>query len=209
MQLPHRLLGSVLDGIRGKKEKGKIKDKDWIEILEATKGCLRPHLNTFANTPLGHVRLWGSGRTETLETDLQGISRVWEGAINLSTPGFWTEPHSSGKKMSGTEVMTFWGITRKGDWALVKLRAQVYVEGKTADGKEFRRHKAIELNSAKVSDVREICKESERDLFGIFDSLYLATYSWSKRREELARDAMAFHDSMEALHQIITSCQER
>ncbi len=168
MQLPESVLSRVLDSVRGKKGKAEIKDDDWAGILENTRLHLKPHFNTFANTPLGHVRLWGSRQSATLESDLEGVTYGLEGCFQLSTLGFWTEPRSSGNK-SGTEIQKFWGITRKGDWALVKVRVQLYTRGKNPKGEKYRRHKALELVCAEISDPREIREECEQDFLAVLD----------------------------------------
>jgi len=210
MLLPGGLLDSVLNGI-SKKGKRTIKNEDWVEILDDTRGCLKPHLNTFANTPLGHISLWGNKNRQTIESDLRNIP-IKAAAFPLSTPGFWAENYHNcsdvkllkDSKTSG--ITTFWGITRKGDWAIVRLAVQKVVFEETKDG-DFMRYKAVDVYDARTSSPCEISKECERDFFGIFDTLFLATYSWSTRREELARSAKGVHDSIEAIHQILRTCE--
>jgi hypothetical protein len=196
------LMNRVVFAIQNAKGK-EIRGKDWIIILEDLKDCLNPYLSTFANTPLGHIRLWGGGGDcrETLETDLRGVAYNASN-LALSTQGFWTEPRGGGNQKE-TDILHFWGITRKGDWILVKILAQMNVQGKDKDGKDFYRHKAVEVKHAQKSDLSEICKECKHTHANIFDSLYLAVFSWANRREELATQASRFHCGLQALHELI------
>lgn len=197
MHFPGNLMNIVVNAIKKSPDKKGLTDKDWKEILEETVYCLDPHLSTFANTPLGHVRLWGSGDRSMIETDL--AETEYNSELPLSTPGFWTEPH--GKTLDGPNNIVFWGLTRKHKWAVVQVVAQT-IRGKDFRDKEFRRHKAISIN-AKECAVEEIKAVCGYDFFNIWDSLYLAIDSWASKREDIARAARSFNTGIAGINQII------
>ena len=208
MLLPDGLLKLVLKVIKNKGITSNFEGEDWREILEETKRRLKPNLSTFANTPLGHVSLFGVMDRQPIEKDLCDVPKKQDN-FPLSTPGYWAENYSlcanvSLPKESDIGTSTFWGITKKGNWAIVELRVQKLVFW-DAKRKEGARYKALEINFARNSDLREIKEKCERSYSNIWDSIVVAVHGWAKRREELAKEAISFHERMEALNQIITS----
>ena len=208
MLLPNRLLNTVLRGIKNDGITVNFVNNDWIAILEEMKNCLKSNLSTFANTPLGHVSLFGAKDRQPIKKDLLDVPSD-PNNFSLSTPGFWAENYSFCAnvvlpKESNIGTSTFWGITKKGNWAIVELKVQKIILGHTK-GLETCRYKALEISCARDSDLPEIVARCERSYFNVWDSIVVAVHGWAKRREELAKEAMRVHESIEALNQIITN----
>jgi hypothetical protein len=205
MLLPDRLLKEALTAIRHSLQGCQICDQDWIRILEEAKKCLQPGLSTMANTPLGQVKLYSHFYCDpvTIGSDLKGVAQNAY-HMSLSTPGFWSIP----PEMDQTNTVAFWGITRKGAWALIKILAKSELASAGGSGRVCPRNKAREIILARPASLVEIKATCQISFQDIWKTLNLAVKNWAERRTQIAEAATKFHNSLETVDQILSAAEE-
>lgn len=212
MLLPDYVLSAVLDVM---KKGGKAEGDDWLKILGALRSelMLQDHLMTFANTPLRNVKLRSKNANDSNMENIDenrtigsALSNTREKPTNfpLSTPGFWYHlpwcPNITIAKDSDFGTWNIWGLTRKGDWALVQLSVHRYKPG---DQSYWHCYRILDMVRASNSDPVEICMACKESFRGIWNSLCSAIQNWAEKRRKIAQSATAFETGIKSINEIV------
>jgi hypothetical protein len=126
---------SETKGLRIFLRQKQITDKEWLDLIEARRELIKPHLDSFTlpelgaleclRTELNFTHCLGNDLTittgdESFSLKTQGIFRVqpWEAIERFPNSGYCPSPGGV-KCPSGT--MLVWGLTRSGLWILVTI----------------------------------------------------------------------------------------
>ncbi len=173
---------------------------EWLELLEARRVLLGPHLNSITLRKLGDIECL---RSENSATRI-GFARplVGDKRFSLETQGVFATiwkcdyvPHSGyqappGGLSSPDGVLCFWGLTRDALWILVA------VQFKGEPGyKQRGMQTAVSVDIQEATPAR-IVEKTERTAQEIWRRLGEATQSWLRERQLL------YHRIQELTNQI-------
>lgn len=172
-------------------------DKLWLELLELKRRQLSPHFKTFTLQRLGDFPCLRSETTSQhgIERDVPQIGLNTEYEVNehgiFGSANFLTRVAYEGtgyQPSTGTCKVPngychFWGLSRSGDWLLVRVD---FVGTRGYDGSGYERAIKYVAKTATLPEIVEVCRISLSD---IYLALGKAVVAWAKRRQELADQA--------------------
>ncbi|MBZ9578220.1 hypothetical protein KJA13_04325 [Patescibacteria group bacterium] len=175
-------------------------DEEWLDLIEARRSLIKPHLDSFTLPKLGELKClrtesWTEGHdlydaltirdTLTVTGDTrfslktQGIfRRPWSGIQRIPNSGYRAP---GGGCPDGT--MYIWGLTRAGQWILAK------VEFKGEPGYKKRGYERATRVHIEESDLATIIAKTKSTSEEIWRELGKAIKDWTKARHQLYRRA--------------------
>ena len=154
--------------------KKKLTNDEWLEMIEARRELIKPHLNSFTLPELGKLECVKSEghHLHNLYLDLGCES---EGKFSLKTQGiFRLQPYQAVEKFPDTghrpgpggcpvpnSLKKVWGLTRAGQWLLVTIHC-IGIPGYKGRGREQAVH--IEFLESDLRNIVKLAKVKPQDI---------------------------------------------
>ncbi|MCX6703696.1 MAG: hypothetical protein NTV02_03345 [Candidatus Zambryskibacteria bacterium] len=162
-------------------------DEVWIQLLEARRKTMMPHLNSFTLPTLGGVKCVEINTSYRDELTRSNPEVTGEKELDLQVQGIFRPslyasrvvyPKVRGQSSRGR--FCIWGLSRKGEWVV----ATVFYE--IADSSNNRREYAcrVDINKVDLPKLVEICKCSYEE---VWRELGKEVSEWHEKRRELYR----------------------
>lgn len=182
--------------------KNPLNDKEWLNLIEARRSLIKPHLDTFTLPELGSLKCLRSELSFTHELRINNptllMSKSGDERFSLKTQGiFRLQPRSaveyipnSGYRPSPGGVacpdgtMQIWGLTRSGLWILVEVRF-VGEDGYKERG--YERAETVEITEVNLPTIMSKTKEKPQKMW---EELGKAIKGWAEFREGLYNQAL-------------------
>jgi len=166
---------------------------EWLELLEARRVLLKPHLDSVTLPSLGVVECLASSIAEYHFHSIRSDSPIvkGDGRFSLETQGIFPAagqhiytPNSGyhappGGIPSPDGVMLLWGLTRSGHWILAEIEFQG-LAGHKGRGRE----KALSVDIQEATPAR-IVERTKSTAQAIWEELGRAIKRWLKNRQWL------------------------
>lgn len=203
-----------LRGVRQLVRQSALSHTDWLNLIEARRALIEPHLRSMELGPIGKVQvmkfspecacLVGQGSPEviasrpelSLDTRCYYPTRggFYAGDIIHTTEFEFSPPGSSGA-VGGDE--RFWALTRAGAWLMITATVQFPANRLTPPhGYPIERARAAKV-VIRESSVPEIISQAKTTPHDIWQQLGKLAQEWYDRRKELLRDAKRLSEIFE------------
>lgn len=184
-----------INGIEMLVRKKQLTEDEWCKLLECRRSLIKPHLKSFTLPALGDLKCmqtensthelsmdapWLTGdRRFTLKT--QGIfHRSRSSIVEISNSGFRA---SSGGCDCPDGTMYIWGLSRKGEWILAKVK---FTGESGYKERGCQRAFELDIHEADIQVIIETTKSKSGEIWKVLGE---SISNWVAFRKELYNDA--------------------
>lgn len=169
-----------------------LSDQEWLDLIEARRELIKPHLDTFTLKTLGEVKCL---RSDNYCHKIGFNSpEVASGEFNLSTQGIFRSNYRNrvldqrkyrNPSSYQDEFHTFggtlyiWGLTRKVQWVIASV---TYVCESGYKGRGYERATKVEIKETMILKILSVCKVSYEE---IWRELSKEIHLWNQDRARL------------------------
>lgn len=191
-----------LGGVRRLVRQGVLSRMDWLEMIEARRELIEPHLNTMDLKTIGKARVADYSNSWCIVEANNPWVLSFDPGLNLDTRCWWPmgeglysnhmlsriqhiyDPPGSSPAVGCTD--TFWALTRSGRWVIVTATVRFPDHRQSWAGMLRSKVLRVEIREVLASDIIATLKIEPQDLWGQLGKL---ARQWQQRREELLTDA--------------------
>jgi|GEM_PF-2540718 len=185
--------------------KNKLNDKEWLDLIEARRQLILPHLDSFTLPELASVPCLRSEISFTHELRFDKPTLTGDNRFSLKIQGiFRKQPYSAIKRISNSGyqaspggvscpdgTMLVWGLTRSGLWILVTID---FVGEAGYKDRGYERATTVEIVE---SDLSTIVAKTKEEPWQMWNELGRAIKGWRERRKSLYHEALALAQMVE------------